>query len=176
MNVQIGLKYIIDKLINPCYNVNSYMIKYQLICDIEHKFEGWFPSIKDFEIQQTKKQLLCPMCDSSNVNRDIMSPKIKIKSTKIKLKTARSRGKEAMMNMAGGQMVMGGRARTLLKQLEKHVKEKFENVGKEFPKEARKAIKGKRNEEFYGTATKKEANELVKEGIDLFHVPEVKDN
>ena len=78
--------------------------------------------------------------------------------------------------MAGGQMVMGGRARTLLRQLEKHVKDKFENVGKNFPKEARKAVKGKRNEEFYGTATEKEAKELLNEGIDLFNVPEVKDN
>ena len=148
------------------------MIKYQLTCDCESKFEGWFPSIEDFENQLATGQLLCPMCDSTKVKRDIMSPSVKKKSTK----TPRQRGKEAMMNMAGGQMVMGGRARTLLKQLEKHVKEKFENVGKEFPKEARKAIKGERNEEFYGTATKKEANDLVKEGIDLFHVPKVKDN
>ena len=117
------------------------------------------------------------MCDSASVDRDIMSPRLKVtKKTGVKLKTARSRGKEAMMDMAGGQMVMGGRARILLKQLEKHVKAKFENVGKDFPKQARKASVGERNEEFYGTATKKEANELLNEGIDLFHVPEVKDN
>ena len=78
--------------------------------------------------------------------------------------------------MTGEQMVLGGRARTLLRQLEKHVKDKFENVGKNFPKEARKAVKGKRNEEFYGTATKDEAKKLLDDGIDLFHVPEIKDN
>jgi len=170
------LKYIIDKLINSCYNVNSYMIKYQLTCDCDAKFEGWFPSIKEFESQQKKKQLLCPMCDGINVRRDIMSPSVKKKSTKVKLKTARVRGKKAMMNMAGDQMVMGGRARTLLKQLEKHVKAKFENVGKNFPREARKASVGERDENFYGSATKKEANELISEGIDLFHVPDIKDN
>ena len=153
------------------------MIKYQLICDFEHKFEGWFPSIKDFESQQKKKQIICPMCDSASVDRDIMSPRLKVtKKTGVKLKTARSRGKEAMMDMAGGQMVMGGRARILLKQLEKHVKAKFENVGKDFPKQARKASVGERNEEFYGTATKKEADKLVNEGIDLFHVPKIRDN
>ncbi len=152
------------------------MIKYQLICDFEHKFEGWFPSIKDFESQQKKKQLICPMCDSPTVNKDIMSPRVKVTKKKSVIKTPRQRGKNAMMDMAGRQMVMGGRARTLLKQLEKHVKEKFEDVGKDFPKEARKASVGERNEEFYGTATKKEANELLDDGIDLFHVPEVKDN
>ena len=148
------------------------MIKYKLICDFEHRFEGWFPSIKGFDSQQKSKQLICPVCDSPTVNKDIMSPQVKTP----KKKTARQRGKEAMMNMAGGQMVMGGRARTLLRQLEKHVKDKFENVGKNFPKEARKAQVGERNEEFYGTATKKEAKELLDDGVDLFHIPSIKDN
>ena len=147
-------------------------IKYQLTCNEEHKFEGWFPSIEHFENQLAQGQLLCPMCDSTKVKRDIMSPSIKKKSTE----TSRRRGKENILNMTGEQMVMGGRARTLLKQLEKHVKDKFENVGKNFPKEARKAVKGERNEDFYGTATKKEADKLVKEGIDLFHVPKIRDN
>ena len=152
------------------------MIKYKLICNFEHKFEGWFPSIKDFDSQQKNKQLICPMCDSPTVNKDIMSPRVKVTKKKSVIKTPRQRGKEAIMDMAGGQMVMGGRARTLLRQLEKHVKEKFEDVGKNFPREARKASVGERNENFYGSATKKEANELVDEGIDLFHVPEMKDN
>ena len=78
--------------------------------------------------------------------------------------------------MTGEQMVLGGRARTLLKQVEKHVTKNFENVGKNFAKEARKAVKGKRNEEFYGTATNKEANDLINDGIDLFHVPKIRDN
>ena len=145
------------------------MIKYKLICDFEHKFEGWFPSIKDFETQQTKNQIVCPMCDSTKVRRDVMAPSIKKKGPRL-------RGKEALLEMAQGQVVMGGKARQLLKKLEKHVTDNFENVGKDFPKEARKAVKGERNEEFYGTATKKEANELLNEGIDLFHVPKVRDN
>ena len=150
------------------------MIKYALICECDAKFEGWFPSIKQFESQQKKKQLLCPICDSTSVRRDIMSPNVKKKNGKVK--SPRQRGKENVLNMTGEQMVLGGRARTLLKQLEKHVKDKFENVGKNFAKEARKAVKGKRNEEFYGTATKDEAKKLLDEGIDLFHVPEIKDN
>ena len=148
------------------------MIKFSLICECSSKFEGWFPSNEDYENQLVKGQLLCPMCDSTKVRKDIMSPSIKKKSTK----TPRQRGKQTMLEMAKGQMVMGGRARTLLKQLEKHVTDNFENVGKNFPREARKAIKGKRDEEFYGTATKKEADKLVNEGIDLFHVPKIRDN
>ena len=132
-------------------------IKFALIYECKSKFEGWFPSNEDYENQLAKGQLLCPMCDSTKVRKDIMSPNIRKKSTK----TPRQRGKQTMMEMAKGQMVMGGRARTLLKKLEKHVTDNFENVGKNFAKEARKADKGKRNEEFYGTATKKEANDLL---------------
>ena len=147
-------------------------IKFSLICECSVKFEGWFPTNEDYENQLIKGQLLCPMCDSTKVRKDIMSPNIQKTSTK----TPRQRGKQTMLGMTKGQMVMGGRARTLLKQLEKHVTDNFENVGKNFPREARKAIKGKRNEEFYGTATKKETDKLVNEGIDLFHVPKIRDN
>ena len=147
-------------------------IKFSLICKCNAKFEGWFPTNEDYENQLAQGQLLCPMCDSTKIRKDIMSPNIKKKS----IRTPRQRGKEAMLDMAKGRMVMGGRARTLLKQLEKHVTDNFENVGKNFPREARKAVKGKRNEEFYGTATKKEADKLVNEGIDLFHVPKIRDN
>ena len=73
-------------------------------------------------------------------------------------------------------MVMGGSTRTILKKIQDHVEKNFENVGKNFAKEARKASKGERNEDFYGTANKKEVKELVDEGIDLFAVPKVKDN
>ena len=73
-------------------------------------------------------------------------------------------------------MVMGGKARHLLKQIQNYVEKNYENVGKKFAKEARKAQAGERNLEFYGKPSKKEVNELINEGIDLFGVPEVKDN
>jgi len=140
------------------------MIKYALVCECSSKFEGWFPTNEGYENQLAQGQA------------DIMAPNVKKKKTQIKIKSPRQRGKEAMLDMTGGQMVLGGRARTLIKKIETHVKENFENVGKGFAREARKAQVGDRNEEFYGTATKKEADELLNEGIDLFHVPEIKDN
>ena len=145
-------------------------IKYNLVCtDEEHKFEGWFPSIEEFENQLASGQLVCPVCDGP-VKRDVMAPSVKTKST------ARKRGKAKMEELTGDQMVMGGQARTLLKQIQNHVEKNFENVGKKFAKEARKAHNGERNMEFYGKPTKKEVNDLVNEGIDLFAVPKVKDN
>lgn len=99
-----------------------------------------------------------------------MAPAVARKST------ARTRGKAQVKEMAGDQMVMGGQARTLLKQIQNHVEENFENVGKNFAREARKAHKGKRDLEFYGNPSKKQVDDLIKDGIDLFQVPKVKDN
>lgn len=146
------------------------MIKFALICECSAKFEGWFPNNKGYENQLAKGQLLCPMCDSNKVRKDIMSPAVKKKSS------AKKRGKAKEQALTGDQMVMGGQARTLLKQIQNHVETNFENVGKKFAREARKAHNGERNLEFYGKPTKKEVNDLVNEGIDLFAVPKVKDN
>ena len=141
------------------------MIKYQLICcDCDAEFEGWFPDSKSFDLQKKSKQVICPMCDSSKVAKAVMAPNLKKKSTQ----TQSASGKAKLM--------MSGRARQILKQIEKTVKKEFTDVGKKFAQEARKASKGERDEKIYGTATKKEIKQLEKEGIDIFPVPEIKDN
>ena len=89
-------------------------IKFSLICQCSAKFEGWFPSNEDYENQLAQGQLLCPLCDSTKVRKDIMSPNIRKNSTK----TPRQRGRQTLVEMAKWQMVMGAKARTLLIKLE----------------------------------------------------------
>ena len=145
------------------------MIKYTLRCECEVEFDGWFPSIQEFDRQKKKGLLQCPMCDSTNVEKAIMAPKVK--RTKPSAKDIRDQILGTRENM-----VMGGRARQLLRAMQKEIKTKFENVGPNFASEARKADKGERRDKIYGTCTNREANELVEEGIDLFEIPELKDN
>ena len=137
------------------------MIKYTLRCECEAEFEGWFPDSKAFTKQKKLGQIQCPMCDSTAVEKAIMAPAVKRAKTK---------------KIPDDYMVMGDSAETILRWLNKKIKKDFQNVGKNFAKEARKAHKGKRNQKFYGTATKEEANKLLDEGIDLFAVPDYKDN
>ena len=138
------------------------MIKYQLRCNkCEHEFEGWFPASKEYTRQKNKGMIQCPMCDSSAVDKAIMAPSVK-----------RSKPKK----MPNDYMVMGDSAESILRKLNKKIKKDFQDVGKNFAKEARKAHKGKRDQKFYGTTTKDEANKLLDEGIDLFAVPDYKDN
>ena len=139
------------------------MIKYALICECDTEFEGWFPSSESFDKQKKAGQVMCPMCDSTRVAKAVMAPNLTKKSNQKK-------------TSSGGQIMMSGKARQILKHIEKTVKKEFTDVGKQFPQEARKAAKGERDEKIYGTATKKQIKELEKEGIDIFKVPEIKDN
>jgi len=101
------------------------------------------------------------MCDSTAVDKAIMAPNVRTSKLKIP---------------AEDYVVMGETAESILRKLNKKIKKDFQNVGKNFAKEARKAAKGKRDQKFYGTTTKEEANKLLDEGIDLFAVPDYKDN
>ncbi|NCF49713.1 MAG: DUF1178 family protein [Bacteroidetes bacterium] len=50
------------------------MIKYTLICDQKHEFEGWFGDSVAFESQSQANLVACPICGSSDVRRALMAP------------------------------------------------------------------------------------------------------
>ena len=140
------------------------MIKYALICENNHEFEGWFPDSKEYSRQQNKHMICCPSCDSSAVNKAIMAPSVKRKTNK-KNKVSKSQ-----------EMMPASQAHNLFSRITKYVKKNFQNVGKNFYREALKSEKGQRDDKFYGTPTDKQVNDLLDKGIDLFHVPKSKDN
>ena len=52
------------------------MIVFDLGCDNDHRFEGWFSSSEDFERQQKEKQLSCPLCGSQQINRLVTAARV----------------------------------------------------------------------------------------------------
>ena len=52
------------------------MIKYQLICDLTHEFEGWFQTGAAFDAQNEAGLITCPVCDSVKVRRALMTPNL----------------------------------------------------------------------------------------------------
>ena len=52
------------------------MIKYQLICDLTHEFEGWFQTGAAFDAQNETGLVTCPVCDSAKVRRALMTPNL----------------------------------------------------------------------------------------------------
>ena len=144
------------------------MIKYSLLCyECDSKFEGWFPGSKEYTQQKTKKLVQCPACDSHDVDKAVMSPNIGKKS---------NQKKDIKSMTQTDTMMPASQAPALMNRLNKYITKNFENVGDKFYREAKKNIKGKRDDKFYGTPSKKQVDDLLKDGIDLFHVPKVKDN
>src|SRR5689334_18795503 len=107
------------------------MIRYALICEHQHDFEGWFGSSADFEDQQSRGLLSCPVCETKAVRKAIMAPAVA--GTK---KSAKDPSPAKMRTM---MMEAMGRVR-------RHVEENFDNVGDAFAKEARAIHEGKAEE------------------------------
>ena len=146
------------------------MIKYRLICDTEHEFDGWFPNSREFTKQKKAGQIMCPICDSNNVDKALMAPGINKGANARKL----ARIREETLNT--DQFMPASQASNVLKRIGRYVKKNFENVGDRFYEEAVKCEDGDRDDKFYGTPSKEETDKLLEKGIDLFHVPKIKDN
>jgi len=47
------------------------MIRYDLICALDHEFEGWFSSSTDYDEQAESGLLSCPACGTKKVEKAI---------------------------------------------------------------------------------------------------------
>ena len=91
-------------------------------------------------------------------------------------KKARKLSKIREGSLSPDQMMPASQAKNVLRKIGQYITKNFENVGDQFYKEAVRCEEGDRDDRFYGTPTKEETDKLLDEGIDLFHVPRLKDN
>jgi len=133
------------------------MIRYALICEHEHAFEGWFGSSTDYDDQQSRGLVECPVCASKAVRKQIMAPAIS--GTKRTAKDAAAAPTRQMMLEAMGR-------------IRQHVVENFDDVGDTFAKEARAIHEGKSEARgIYGQATPSEVRDLVEDGVPVAPMP-----
>lgn len=134
------------------------MIKYQLICDSNHEFEGWFRDSADFDAQSEDSFIECPACGSDAVRKAVMAPAIRRKGSRDARLAAI---KHEIVNAAA-------RARD-------YVEKNYDYVGERFPEEARKIHYGETKERgIYGEASGSEVKALVEEGVSIAPLPGVK--
>ena len=132
------------------------MICYDLICESDHKFEGWFSSSSDYDEQAKSGLLCCPVCTTPKVEKAIMAPAIK---------TARKSEARAE-NAAKAMTAMAAKIRT-------EIGRNCENVGANFAEEARAIHYGEKPKRgIYGSATPKETEGLKEEGIAAHPLPD----
>lgn len=130
------------------------MISYRLCCHKGHEFEAWFRDSGAFDAQAAARQLCCPDCGSSCVEKAIMAPAV-------------SGARKSAISAADAQ-----RLRQFATGLRKYVQDNAQYVGPAFPEEARKIHYGETpDRHIYGEATLSEARDLVEEGIDVAPLP-----
>jgi hypothetical protein len=126
-----------------------------LQCPHGHRFEGWFASVDDFESQQSRKLVECPICGANEVSRLPSAPRLNL-----------SGATEAKVPADAGEM----QARVM--RALREVLEKTENVGDRFAEEARRIHYNEapaRN--IRGVTTPEDAKALVEEGIEVMPLP-----
>ena len=128
------------------------MIKYRLICDQEHEFDGWFANAAAFERQKADGLLTCAHCGSAAVHKAVMAPAVPKKANQQKQEAAQ--------------------IRHMMQKLSSHVEENFDYVGSDFAEEARKIHYGEtESRDIYGETSLKDAKELLEEGVNLAPLP-----
>jgi hypothetical protein len=140
------------------------MIVFDLGCDNDHRFEGWFASSGDFERQQKENLLSCPLCGSSHINRLLTAARINTGRAGLTVHDEpEGDGKPAQYaNFDAARML----------KLISHIVQNTEDVGKAFPEEARKIhYKESPERHIRGTASPQEVDALRDEGIDIVALP-----
>jgi hypothetical protein len=164
------------------------MIVFDLQCEHHHTFEGWFSSSEDFESQQRRGLVECPMCNSKEVVKKLSAPRINLgasapvaKATKehnpgssAPVKANVSQSSAIEVQNAGPAALSKEAVQTLEKmqslwlEMAQHVIANTEDVGSSFAEEARKIHYNEAPERnIRGHTSADEAAQLRDEGIDV---------
>lgn len=137
------------------------MIKFTLACDQDHSFEAWFRDSSDFDTQQKRRLLECPLCGSAKVGKSLMAPSVSTGRKKDDIAVANNQAMQAQMIEA-------------MRKMSKQIKENADNVGDKFAEEARKIHYGEADQRgIYGKASADDVEALADEGIDFMALPDL---
>jgi hypothetical protein len=135
---------------------------FNLSCDNEHSFEGWFASAEDFDRQHEARLVECPVCGSHAVRKLLSAPRINLGAAS----PQEQPGKQEV-TMPNDATMQG-----LLLQMARHIQASTEDVGEGFPEEARRIHYNEApKRSIRGMASREQATELADEGIDVIPVP-----
>lgn len=131
----------------------------ELQCAHRHVFEGWFASEDDFQEQQSRALVECPVCGNTTISKMISAPRLNFGS-----------GREAVEPVHEVASPVG--AATSLQaawlKVARLVVANTDDVGNHFAEEARKMHYGEATKRgIRGKATRSETESLLEEGISV---------
>jgi hypothetical protein len=132
---------------------------FDLQCGAGHRFEGWFASAEDFSAQRARGLVSCPSCGAQAVERIPSATRF---NTGAPQPVARDEGGQDPLALA--QKLYSRMLDELLKR--------SEDVGNEFPAEARRIHYHEVPERMIrGQASQEDHEALVDEGIPVLRMP-----
>jgi hypothetical protein len=135
------------------------MILFKLRCAAEHEFEAWFRDGAAYERQAARRDIACPQCGDSVIEKAPMAPRV------------------ARQERTPSVPPSPAQLRHMLQAVRRHVETSCENVGDRFAEEARAIHRGEAEARgIYGDATQAEAKALADEGIEVARIPWVAPN
>jgi len=159
------------------------VIRYALACQKGHDFESWFQSSDAYDAQVKRGLVSCPFCGSAKVEKALMAPRLKRtdKSSRTPQPASDAPGAASVEAAVPAQAettpvaLMSDQEREFrikLKELREHLTANADNVGKQFPNEARKMHYGEiEHRSIYGEASPADAKSLHEEGIAFHPLP-----
>jgi len=127
---------------------------YNLSCEHDHCFEGWFSSEDDCALQLAESRIECPICDSHAIKKLPSAPRLNLSA-------------------APDQAAKTGvKIQTQILEMLRQVIANTEDVGERFAEEARRIHYNETPERpIRGVATIAEYEALEEEGVDVAPLP-----
>lgn len=149
---------------------------FNLQCDSGHLFEGWFGSHDDYDAQQARGLVTCPICHSEYVQKMPSAPHINSSRTLVPAVDVQQVGATAASSASTSVMSSADFAKlqaVVLAQM-RQIVNSAENVGAAFAREARAIHEGEAEaRSIRGTATEEERQELAEDGIAVMVLPDI---
>lgn len=168
------------------------MLVLNLCCSLDHGFEGWFASAADFESQQARDLVSCPMCGSNEVRRLPSAPRLNVSHLRRGASGAEradtaspaaiaARSEPSSISSASEVDSSASSAAESLARVQAQMMQALramvsqsENVGSRFAEEARRIHYGEAEpRSIRGQASRADTEALVEEGIAVLPLPDV---
>ncbi|MBV6273803.1 DUF1178 family protein [Alcaligenaceae bacterium CGII-47] len=149
---------------------------FDLSCEHDHLFEGWFSSLDTYDDQLSRGMVRCPVCQSAQITRRVSAPHLNVSHLKAEPQVAKGQGSGSATVLAPSSSQLATLQAEMLRQIREIVRN-TDNVGTQFADEARRMHEGEIEQRaIRGTATASECQSLLDDGISIMPIPDILDD
>ncbi len=139
---------------------------FNLACEHDHRFEGWFGSAEDYDSQLARGLIECPICAGRSIRKLPAAPRLNLSGASEKPNAAVTGAKP------GAQEPDPRALQAAFVRMARALIQNTEDVGERFAEEARRIHYREAPERgIRGVASADEARELADEGIEVLSFP-----